>query len=176
MTDIIVDRTSHIVMNPIYDTIATWLLIIGLSLFIILTLIAYHIRRNNWLDTKFDRRLIINVFCMAVIIITAITLYNYKEYEHIEENITYKGTVKDIGSNYITLDNGKKGQLFYDSTLKGVKSIPKAKRIDSKSIKKGDDVVVTTKEMYTNISELGTRADYAPDNTYDIIDIKRKDS
>ena len=74
MTDIIVDRTPHIVMNPIYQTIALWLLIIGLSFFAILTLIAYIIRRRNWLDTHFDRRLIINIFFMALIIIGAIVL------------------------------------------------------------------------------------------------------
>ncbi len=176
MTDIIVDRTPHIVMNPIYQTIALWLLIIGLSFFAILTLIAYIIRRRNWLDTHFDRRLIINIFFMALIIIGAIVLYNYKEYERIEEKITYTGTVTDMGENYVTLDDGKKGRIFYDNKLKGIDSIPKEKRIDKQSFDKGDTVIIKTTESYMSKAEIGTLEDYAPDDMYDIQNIKKTDS
>lgn len=176
MTDIIVDRTPHVVMNPIYQTIALWLLVIGLSFFTILTLIAYIIRRRNWLDTKFDRRLIINLFFMALIIIGAVVLYNYKEYERIEEKITYTGTITDMGKNYVTLDDDKKGRIFYDDKLKGVKNIPEHQRMDKQSFKKGDNVVIKTTATYTSKAEIGTLDDYAPDDTYDIQNIQKTDS
>ena len=176
MTDIIVDRTPHIVMNPIYHTIATWLLVIGLSFFLILTLIAYWIRRRNWLDTKFDRRLIINTFFMILIVIGAVTLYNYKEYERIEEKITYTGTVTDMGENYVTLDDGKKGRIFYDSKLKGLKDVPDSKRMDKQSFGKGDTIVIKSTQKYTSKAEIGTLDDYASDDVYDIDTIKKTDS
>ncbi len=176
MTDIIVDRTPHVVMNPIYQTIALWLLVIGLSFFAILTLIAYIIRRRNWLDTKFDRRLIINLFFMALIIIGAVVLYNYKEYERIEEKITYTGTITDMGKNYVTLDDDKKGRIFYDDKLKGVKNISEHERMDKQSFEKGDTVVIKTTATYTSKAEIGTLDDYAPDDTYDIQKIQKTDS
>jgi len=176
MTDIIVDRTPHIVMNPIYHTIATWLLIVGLSFFTLLTLIAYIIRRRNWLDTKFDRRLIVNAFFMILIVIGAVTLYNYKEYERIEEKITYTGTITDVGENYVTLDDGKKGRIFYDSSLKGLKTVPAHRRLDKQSFHKGDSIVIHTTQTYMNKAEIGTLEDYAPDDTYNIDTIKKADN
>lgn len=173
MTDIIVDRSPHVVTNPIYDMIAMWLLIGGLTFFILLTIIAFIIRQKNWLDTKFDRRVIINVFFMALIVIVSIALFNYKEYDKIEEYVTYTGTVTDVGSNYVVLDNDKKGQTFYDESLKAKNDIQPNERLDKQGFGKGDTVKIKTTKSYSNIGEMGTRSDFSVDDTYNITKIEK---
>ena len=81
-----------------------------------------------------------------------------------------------MGENYVTLDDGKKGRIFYDSSLKGLKTVPAHRRLDKQSFHKGDSIVIHTTQTYMNKAEIGTLEDYAPDDTYNIDTIKKADN
>ena len=169
MREIIVSRTPHIELNPIYRYISLGVLGVSILLFITLTVIALIIQHRNWLDDKLDKRLIINIFALGFAIIVAVTLWNIKDYDKIQEKVAYKGEVKDIGSNYVILKDRDDDRIFYDEELKNQSNIQSNQSLKHRfNVKKGDTVKVNTVIDYDSKSEIGTRNSFTPDDTYKI--------
>jgi len=169
-----IQREPHVVMEMFYKHMALIIGGVGITVILVLTLLAFIIRSRKWYDTQFDGRITMNVFILIMVGIVSVYLWKMPLQDKVEEYIIYDGYVTDVGKDYVTLKDDDKDEIFYDSKLKGSEDIPKEKQYNQR-FNKGEHVKIKAVETYQNKGQIGKKPSIHKNGTYHIQSIKRQE-